>query len=317
LNWSFSLFFIFSLEIDLEKKLASHKGKHYPYSAVVEDLEKLQFPLSFSWGVVNHLMSVKNSEELRKAHDSLQPQVVEAQQKTGQSLPLFHALSNLINYPPSEITLDSAQKRIISSSLLEMKFSGVDLEPEKKERFNKLQLELAELSTKFSNNVLDSTKQFKLKITNKEEIAGLPDSVVALLAQNAKNNGDADASPEKGPWLITLDFPSYFPCMQHLKKRKLRESLYRAYVTRASAKETDNTPIIQRILQIKKEMAEILGYPSHAEKSLTKKMATNVENVQNLIAMLREKSFPVAQQELAQLQKFAHENDFQGKLQLW
>jgi oligopeptidase A len=287
------------------------------YSAVVEELEKMDFPLSYSWGVVRHLMSVKNSDDLRAAHKTLQPSVIEVQQKTGQSLPLFHALSNLMQYPANEIQLDSAQKRIVSNSLLSMKYSGVDLEPETKEKFNKLQLELADLSTKFSNNILDSTKKFQLKLTNPDDVKGLPDSVLGLLAQNAKTHGAADATAEDGPWLVTLDFPSYFPCMQHLQSREIREKVYRAYVTRASEAEHDNSQIIQRILQIKLEMAKILGYQSHAEKSLKRKMASQVDAVNNLISMLREKSYPAAQKELEQLQAFANANGLEGKLALW
>jgi oligopeptidase A len=271
--------------------------------------------LSYSWGVVEHLMSVKNSPELRKAHEELQPSVIEIQQKLGQSLPVFQALESVLS---KEKSLDKTQQRIIESNLLSMKFSGVNLTPlEKKEHFNKLQLELADLSTKFSNNILDSTKQFQLKINEPTDVRGLPHSTLSLLSENAKNNGEPNSTPEKGPWLITLDFPSYFPCMQHLKNREIREKLYRSYMTRASDGNYDNTPIIQRILQLKLEMANILGYTNYADRSLAKKMAGNVSNVNNLIDMLREKSYPAAKKELNELQKFANENGFDGKLQLW
>lgn len=293
----------------------THHGKHHhvDYSSVIEKLEKIQFPLSYSWGVVEHLMGVKNSEDLRKAHETLQPSVIETQQLTGQSLPLFRALNQLLSHEK----LDETQQRIINSSILSMKFSGVDLPADQKENFNKLQLELAELSTKFSNNVLDSTKQYKLKLTNKDDIKGLPSSVVASLSQNAKNNGEKDSTPENGPWLITLDFPSYYPCMQHLQSSTIREQLYRAYVTRASDSQYNNEPIIQRILQIRLELSKILGYNNHAEKSLKKKMASKIEAVKELTDMLREKSYPAAQRELQELQEFANKNGYQGKLQLW
>lgn len=296
------------------EKLASPKVE---YSEVVEELEKIQAPLGYSWGVVNHLMGVKNSDDLRNAHKSLQPSVVEAHQTMGQSLPVFHALSKLKENHSSWKGLDEAQHRIIDSSILQMKSSGVDLVGEKKEIFNKLQLENAELSTKFSNNVLDSTKQFKLLLTNPSDVEGLPSSAKGLAAQNAVAQGHKEATAEAGPWIVTLDLPSYLPAMQHLKNRDIREKLYRAYVTRASEGEQDNVPLIKKILQNKTKMAQLLGYQCHAEKSLSSKMAPDVDTVMNLITMLREKSFPAAQKELKELQAFATSQGFADQLDLW
>jgi oligopeptidase A len=273
--------------------------------------------LGYSWGVVGHLMGVKNSDDLRKAHDSLQPAVIETYQTLGQSVPLFNALSEMKDKKQSWKSLDEAQQRIINSNILQMKSSGVDLDPIKKEKFNKLQLENAELSTKFSNNVLDSTKKFKLLLTNPSEVEGLPDSAKGLAAQTAVAQGHKDATAEKGPWVVTLDSPSYLPCMQHLRSREIREKLYRAFVTRASEGEHDNAPIISKILQNKVEMAKLLGYTCHAEKSLASKMAHDVDAVMNLIHMLREKSLPAAQKDLQQLQEYAKSQGFTDTLKLW
>jgi oligopeptidase A len=254
-------------------------SKGADYSRVIEGLEKIQFPLSYSWGVVGHLMGVKNSEELRKAHDEIQPSVVEVQQKLGQSQPVFQALKHLKTDPTIWKTLDEGQQRIVTSALRQMEFSGVGLAPEQREKFNKLQLEAAELSTKFSNNVLDSTKAFKLRVTDFKDVEGLPQSALELAAQRAKADGDADATAEKGPWVITLDMPSYLPAMQHIRSPEVREKLYRAYVTRASTGDQDNAPIIKRILEIKNEISKMLGFKSIAEKSLAAKMAPSVDAV--------------------------------------
>lgn len=108
---------------------------------------------------------------------------------------------------------------------------------------------------------------------------GLPDSARALAAQQAVRAGDAEATKENGPWLLTLDMPSYLPAMQHLKSREIREKLYRAYVTRASTGNTDNSAIIQRILQIKTETSKLLGYKCYAEQSLAAKMAPSIDAV--------------------------------------
>lgn len=159
------------------------KSSPSSYSQVIEDMEKLQFPLSRSWGVVSHLMSVQNSDELRKAHDELQPKIVKTFQKLGQSKSVYKSLTNIKNDPAIWNSLDEGQQRIVDASIHSMRSSGVGLEGEEKSRFNELQLQVAELSTKFSNNILDSTKAFKLLLTDKDLIKGLPDSAVAFAAQ--------------------------------------------------------------------------------------------------------------------------------------
>ena len=130
----------------------------YDYESVIERLEKTRFALTHTWGIVGHLMGVKNSDELRQAHDKVQPAVVETYQKLGQSIPVFHALGELRKHSAVWNKLEEAQKRIVESSIREMEESGIGLADTQREEFNKIQLELSDLSTKFSNNVLDSTK---------------------------------------------------------------------------------------------------------------------------------------------------------------
>jgi oligopeptidase A len=188
----------------------------------------------------------------------MQSAVVMANQEIGQSKVLYHALKQLKENPQSWETLDEAQRRIVDASINQMLRSGVGLSDEKREHFNKLQLEVSELSSKFSNNLLDSTKRFKKVVTSEQDIAGLPESARSLAAQKAVAEGHVGATASSGPWVLTLDPPCYLPCMQHLKSRELRETMYRAFVTRASADDVDNSKIIQRILQIRKEMAQML-----------------------------------------------------------
>lgn len=307
------------LELKDPKKTPSYQRRYveYEYEGVVEKLEKIQAPLSYSWSVVGHLMAVKNSEDLRKAHDSMQPSIIEVYQKIGQSEVLFNAYNYLQNDKRTWSGLDRVQQRIVEHAVKSMKESGVDLAPADREKFNKLQLELAELKTKFSNNLLDSTKQFKLKLTDPSDVEGLPASAKALAAQNAKSQGEANATPELGPWVITLDAPSFLPVMQHLRNRNIREQVYRAYLTRASSGEHDNTVLIQRILALKTEVARLLGYQSYAEKSLNAKMADSVESVMQLIEMLRAKSYPAAQRDLQQVRDYAKSKGVGYELQLW
>ena len=154
---------------------------------------------------------------MRKAHDDIQPSVIETYQALGQSKPIYQALKGLREDKAAWDKLEEAQQRIVTSSLRGMQDSGVGLLDNQRESFNKLQLELAELSTKFSNNVLDSTKAFKLRITDVSEVEGLPSSALALAAQRAQAEGDKEATATAGPWVITLDMPSYLPAVQHLK----------------------------------------------------------------------------------------------------
>ena len=293
------------------------KRIEYDFEGVIENLEKIQYPLGYSWGVMGHLMGVKNSDDLRTSHQELQPKVIEMYQSLGQSQALYKGLEALKKRASVWDNLDEAQKRIVDSSLRQMFHAGVGLEGEDKEKFNKLKMELSELSTKFSNNVMDSTKAFKLLIENKDDIDGLPASALGLAAQTAKTNGHENASPESGPWMVTLDMPSYLPCMQHLKNGNIREKLYKAFVTRASKDELDNAPLIKRILQIKKETSALLGYNCYAEQSLASKMAPDIDAVARLTEMLREKAYPAAVKEMEELKVFAKEQGFQGDLQLW
>lgn len=262
-------------------------------------------------------MGVKNSDELREAHEKMQGEVIKTRQAIGQSKPLFTALGALKKRQSIWSELDGPQRRIIDSMLRGMQNSGVGLEGERKEQFNKLQLEAAELSTKFSNNVLDSTKQFSLKLTDKKDIEGVPHSALAGFAAKSVADGHEGATPEGGPWTITMDMPSYLACMKNMKSREIREKLYRAFITRASEGEYDNASNIRRILQIKKEMADILGYSCHAEKSLASKMASSVQEVNDLTDTLLAKAMPAAKLELEELKAFAKEKGFTEELALW
>ena len=276
------------------------------WSGLVEPLDRLSERFSWSWGIVAHLMSVKNSPELREAYETMQPQVVQFGSRIGQSKPLYEAFKTLKNGEGWN-SLEPAQKRIVESAIREAELSGVGLEGEAKERFNAIQMELAELSTKFSNHVLDATKAFSLTLTEKEEVEGLPPSLLSLAAQAARAEGAEDATPENGPWRITLDFPSFGPFLQHSKRRDLREKLYKANITRASSGELDNNPIIDRILELRKEKANLLGFNTFAELSLASKMAPSVEAVETLLEELRTVSYDAAVQDLEALKQFAAE----------
>jgi oligopeptidase A len=286
------------------------------WAGVVEPIERLGDRLSVAWGTVGHLMGVKNSDALRTAQETVQPEVIVFSMRLGQSKPIYQALKTLRD-GTEWASLDATQQRIVTSLVRDAELSGVGLEGAAQERFNAIQTELAEVSTRFTNNVLDSTKAFSITLTRKEDVEGLPGSALQLAAQAARQAGAESATADDGPWRITLDLPSYGPFMQHGRRRELREQLYRAYVTRASSGDHDNTASIGRILELRREMAKLLGFGSFAELSLATKMAPDVATVETLLEELRAASFAPAQHDHQELRELAKRSGEPADLMNW
>ena len=291
------------LETSLEQALAS--GQPLSWSAVIDPLQRLGERLRWSWGVVSHLNGVCNSPELREAHASQQAAVVAFGNRAGQSQVIYRALEQL---QQRQAELDGTQQRILAAELRDMQLRGVGLSGEAKEAFNAASQELAELSTRFGNQVLDATNGWTLRLSDPAEVEGLPASLLDQLAQAARSAGDAEASAEHGPWLLGLDMPRYAPFLQYSRRRDLREQVYKAHVSRASGQagsELNNWPLIERILSLRGEQARRLGYANWAEVSLAAKMADSQAAVEGLLEELRAAAYPVAQQELEALRDCA------------
>ena len=252
-------------------------------------------------------MGVKNSPELREAYESVQPALVQFSNEISQSQAIYKGLKQL-REGDQWAQLSLAQQRIVEAELRDAELSGVGLTGEPKERFNQIQQSLAELSTQFSNHVLDATKAFSLTLTELEEVAGLPPSLLSLSAQAARDAGEENATAENGPWRITLDMPSYVPFLRHAKRRDLREQLYRAFITRASSGELNNEPLIEKILELRQQQASILGFDNYAELSLARKMAPSVSAVESLMEELRSASYDAAKEELEEIKTFAQKH---------
>ncbi len=274
------------------------------WEGTVEPLERMGDRLGFAWGIVGHLMGVKNSDALRRAHEQVQGEVVSFALRQGQSRPIYDALLRL-SESEAWSGLAEGQRRVVESLLREARHAGVALEGDAKRRFNEIQQELAELATDFSNRVLDATKAFSLTLRDAAEIAGTPESWRQLAAQAAREAGDEGASAQTGPWRLTLDSPSFVPFMEHGARRDLREKLYRAFISRAASGEFDNTPLLSRILALRLEEARLLGYESYAELSLASKMAPDVTAVSRLLEELRSASYDAAVDDLETLRLFA------------
>ena len=299
---------------NLEEKIKNEKNIDNLYNLAIEEIERIEYPLSFSWGLVSHLHSVKNNDELRDAYNKMQPDVIKLSNKISQSKILYDALNKLVGTS----NLDKIKRRIVEASVRFMFLSGIGLEDNQKEEFNEIKLKLAELSTKFSNNVLDSIKEFEMFITDDEDMKQLPRSALELYSQQAKEK-HPDSTPENGPWKVTLDIPSYLPIMQHHPSSKLREKLYKEYITRASEGEHNNVPVIEEILELKNKIANILDFKNYAELSLSKKMASTVQQIENLLIMIGDKARPYAEEDMKKVTSLASERlgTCVDKLELW
>ena len=289
----------------LEKSLDD--GNKVSWASLMKPMTAIAERLSWSWGILGHLMGVKNSPELRAAYESVQPALVQFSNAISQSQSVYKGLKQLREGEQWE-NLSPAQKRIVEAELRDAELSGVGLTGKTKETFNEIQQSLAELSTQFSNHVLDATKAFSLTLTEKEETAGLPPSLLSLSAQAAREAGEEKATAEEGSWRITLDMPSYVPFLRHSQRRDLREKLYRAFITRASEGDLNNKPLIEKILELRQQQAEILGFENYAELSLARKMAPSVAAVESLMEELRSASYDAAKEELEEIKAFAQQH---------
>jgi oligopeptidase A len=297
--------------VDLESALDAMESPEY--DQVLPQVERMQFPIGYVWGVAGHLKGVKDNDALRAAYEENQPKVIESLTKFSQSKSLYNSLETLVQKLDGNDFETSQKRRAVDGSLQSMKLGGVGLEGEQKEKFNAMKMRLAELSTSFSNNVLDATKAFSLTIDDPSKLAGVPASAKSMWANShvqavAKEGEEPPAmDPEKGPYRITLDAPSYIAVLSHLPDRALRERVYKASITRASESSADknNVPIVYEILKLKNDMARLLGFKNYAEQSLSRKMAPSVEAVRELSDLIAAKALPAAIRELEEITALA------------
>ena len=286
----------------------------------VVPLELATEHLGRAWGMVGHLNAVADSPELREAHNANLPRVTQFWTALGQNQKLFAKYRALAN-SPTGMALDAARKKIIENALRDFRLGGAELASPASERFAEIQERQAQLSQKFSENVLDSTNAYELLIDDEAQLPGLPGDVMAAARQSAQAKG-------KTGFLFSLQMPSYLPMMQYCENRDLRETLYRAYVTRASDAAAapsqeqertalDNTALIAATLQLRSEEAALLGYRNFAEVSLVPKMAESPAEVSAFLLDLAKRAKPYAQRDLAELGKFAAERLGLKELASW
>lgn len=274
---------------------------------LVAPLEEQGDKLDQAWAPVSHLNSVANSEALRKAYTESVALLTDYSTEFSQNEALYKAYQQLAD--SSEFAqLTQAQQQTINNALRDFRLGGVALNDADKKRFGEIQKRLSELSTQFSNNVLDATQAWYKHFETADALAGLPESALAQAAQAA-------AQKELPGYVVTLDFPSYYAVMMYAENRALREEIYTAYVTRASADgkkadgssaaEFDNTGIIAETLALRHELAQLLGFANYAERSLASKMAESPAQVLQFLNELALKSKPYAERDYAELREFA------------
>ncbi|WP_068547776.1 oligopeptidase A [Thalassotalea crassostreae] len=283
------------------EEVASAQNPH-TWDSLVTSIDEVDDVLEKIWSPVSHMNAVVSTDELRDAHDECLPMLSEFGTWVGQHQGLYEAYQQFKD-SAEFVSLDTAQQKVITNALRDFKLSGIALNDDDKVRYGEIQTKLSELSSQFSNNLLDATGAFSVLIESEDELSGLPESALAGAKQMA------EAKEQQG-WLFTLDFPSYLPVMMYCDNEKLREQMYVAFVTRASdrgpnAGEFDNSEIMAETLSLRHEIAQLLGFDNYAQESLATKMAENTEQVFGFLKDLAQKSKSQGQQDLKQLQDFA------------
>ncbi|MGZ5098468.1 MAG: M3 family metallopeptidase [Usitatibacter sp.] len=256
--------------------------------------------LSRAWTQVSHLNAVLNSPEMREAYNAALPKVTQFFSEQGQDQRL-HAGFKALREAPSFESFSGARKRHIENELRDFRLGGAELPPPQKARFLEIQEELAKLASRFQDNILDATNDFALYVTDRNELSGIPQDVLATAAEGARKDG-------RDGWKLSLHMPCYLPVMQYGDHHGLRETMYRAYVTRASEfgkPEWNNDANIGRILELRAEAAKLLGYPTFAEVSLATKMAASSAEVLDFLADLARRAKPFAERDMQELTQFA------------
>ncbi|EKO62923.1 M3 family metallopeptidase [Leptospira kirschneri] len=261
--------------------------KERTYENVIRPLDDLVQEMQVEFTVLAHLNSVKNSKEIQAYYTEILPEITAFYSDLGQNEELNSVYQEILKN--EENTLSIPRKKSLQDSILQFRLSGIGLKPEIKKRIQEIQIRLSDLNNRFSQNLLDATNTFELILDRQEDVEGIPES-------------DLNASKtEDGKYRFTLQAPSYTAYMTHGPNRNIRESLYKAYTTRAP----QNGKLISEILSLRNELAKFLDYFSYAELSLAAKVANSVPAVLKFLRDLAKQVKPVAEKEFKDLSNFA------------
>ncbi|TLX74157.1 M3 family metallopeptidase [Labilibacter sediminis] len=290
--------------------------------AIVEENEKPTFEntilgLEYAGGRLEKISSIffninsaETNDEIQSIAREVSPLLTEYSNDIVLNETLFSKVKAVYENR-NEFNLNSEQLKLVEDTYKSFARKGALLNKEDKARYREITKELSKLSLTFGENILAETNDFKLHITNKEDLAGLPDAIVSAAAELAK-------SEEKEGWVFTLHFPSYVPFMKYANNRELRKQMYMAYSSRGNQNNKyDNKKIVSSLTNLRLEKAQLLGYKNHAQYVLEERMAETPEKVNAFLQELLDKSLPFAKEEVAEVEAYAKKNSLTDKLQKW
>jgi len=280
----------------------------------IQPLEDLEDRINKVWSPISHLNAVMNNDALRTAYNHNLDKLTQFNTEFAQDRRIY-TIYQRIHDSDKFSQLHPAQQQSIRHALRDFHLSGIDLPEQQQQRFKQLKQSLSKLSSQFSDNVLDATNAWKKIIVDESQLAGLPETAKAIARQRAQHDN------QQG-WMLTLDFSCYFAVMSYADNRELRKEMHDAYVTRASdqgphAGRWDNSNIMEQIVTLRHEMAELLSFSNYAEYSLATKMADSTEHVLQFLQDLVARAKPYAQRDLQALQHYAATHHQQSELQPW
>jgi oligopeptidase A len=287
---------------------------HYTWDNLIKPIDDVEDKLNKAWSPISHMNSVVNSDELRDAYNACLPKLSEYSTEMGQNKTLYSAYKQIAE-SEAYSTLDTSQQKIISNMLRDFHLSGISLDTDKQQRYKEIKQALSKLSSKYEENLLDSTNAWTKLIDDEKQLAGLPETALLQAKQTADSQG------KKG-WVITLQFPSYIAVMTYADNRELRKEHYTAFTTRASdqgsqAGQWDNGQIMDDTLALRHEISQLLGFANYAEYSLATKMADTPAKVTEFLEDLADKSLGQARKDFSELEQFAKEHCGFDHVQAW
>jgi oligopeptidase A len=274
------------------------------YESTMDALEAVTERLEFVMGVVGHLESVATTEPLRAAYNAVQPAVSELFSSIALSDPVWKALKAFAATSEAQ-ALTGARRRFVDKTVADFRRSGADLDPEGKKRLSAIDVELATLTLRYGQNVLDATNAFEIVVDDAARLGGLPESAIAAAQASAASKGLPG-------YRFTLQAPSYIPALTYLDDGALREALYRAFSTRATVGDLDNRPIVKQIVLLRREKARLLGFESFADLVLEDRMAKSGHAARRFIETLRTKAAHFFDREIMELEAFRRDLEGSG-----
>ena len=296
------------LERARERVDALGAGRGGGYAEVVGELDDIVESVERTWGPVSHLNNVASTPALREAYGEALPEITRFSSRLHHHAGLYRRLRDFTASPEGR-ALAGLRRRHLNRTLREFRRAGAELGEEDKESLEHLRVELSELGRRFEENLLDETAAFKKVVRDADDLAGLPETALERAAQLAAEHG------EEG-WLLTLDMPSVQAVLQHADDRTLRREIHTAYLDRCTSGDRDNAPIVTRILEIRRRLAEILGYPDFPDYRLEMLMAGSGGRVRGFLDQLIDRTRTFHERDTAELLDRSQRSGL-GSLEPW